>query len=228
MATDIIGAAVQGGTGIGEIVAGLLIQSETQEKIKEHRETRPIYEIPSSIQEQVDLLRQRAQTGLPGEDLIASQIQQGTAQGISASREAATSAADLLGATTQLYGSQTQALTDLQIQSARVRSQNELALAQGLGNKARFEEQAFIYNEALPFDIRMNELMGISQSAYDLTLGGINTLAASGANLSGSGATFDTQSSSLYGGNTTGTNQFDSSILNDQGNYNYDFTSSFG
>lgn len=186
MATDIIGSAVTGGTGIAEIISGMIIADETQGKIKEHRKTRPVYEVPGSIQEQVDILRQRAAQGLPGEELIAGQIQQGTAQGVAASRQASTSAADLLGATTQLYGSQTQALTDLGIASARQQSSNQLDLTQGLGNLGEFEDKAFTYNEAIPFDIRMNELMGISQSAYDLALTGMNTLAGSGEQLSSS------------------------------------------
>ena len=135
-----IGAIVEGGTGVGMTIAGVLAQSETQDKINAHRDTRVDYTIPGSIEEQLALLRQRSQQGLPGEDLIAGQIQQGTAQGISASREAATSAADLLGATTNLYSTQTQNLTDLQIASARQKSANELAYAQGLGTHAEYQD----------------------------------------------------------------------------------------
>jgi hypothetical protein len=190
-----IGAIVQGGTGIGEIVAGMLIQDKTSDKLKSNWEDRPVYEIPTSIQQQVELLRQRAQQGLPGEDLISSQIQQETAQGVSASREAATSAADLLGATTNLYGQQTQALTDLQIQSATQRAANELQYAQGLGTMAQYEDKAWNWNESLEWQTRRNELMGIQQSAYDMLVGGVNTLAQSGANMSGSGQSFNTSSS---------------------------------
>ena len=192
-----IGAIIQGGVGIGETVAGMLITQETQEKLKQQWEDRPIYEVPASIQEQVALLRARSQQGLPGEELISGQIQQGTAQGISASREAATSAADLLGATTNLYGAQTRSLTDLAIQSAQQRSANELAYAQGLGTMAQYQDKAWTWNESLAWQTRRNELMGIQQSAYDMLVGGINTMAQSGANFSGSGQSYQTPSSSL-------------------------------
>jgi len=181
-----IGAIVEGGTGVGMTIAGVLAQQETQDKINAHRDTRVDYTIPGSIEEQLALLRQRSQQGLPGEDLIAGQIQQGTAQGVAASREAATSAADLLGATTNLYSTQTQNLTDLQIASARAKSQNQLDLAQGLGTHAQYQDKAFTYNEAIPYQTRMNELMGIQQGNWDMITGGIATIADSGANYSSS------------------------------------------
>ena len=158
----------------------------SKDKINAHRDTRVDYTIPGSIEEQLALLRQRSQQGLPGEDLIAGQIQQGTVQGVSAAREASTSAADLLGATTNLYGQQTQNLTDLQIASARARSANQLDLAQGLGTHAQYQDKAFTYNEAIPWQTRMNELMGIQQGNWDMITGGIATIAGSGANYSSS------------------------------------------
>lgn len=182
-----IGAIIQGGTGISEIIAGLIGTSKSQEKVEAHRLTRKDYTVPTSIEEQIEILRRRAQQGLPGEDLISQQIQQGTAQGVAASRESATSAADLLGATTQLFGQQTQNLTDLQIASARQRSLNELDLTRGLGTLGEFQDKAFTYNEAIPWQTRMNELMGIQQSSFDMLTGGIETLAASGANYGSSG-----------------------------------------
>lgn len=176
-----IGAIVEGGTGIGQIVSGMLIQQETGDKIKDWQKNYPEYSIPGSIQSQVDLLRKRANQGFAEQDLMQGQIQQNTAQGISASRQASTSAADLLGATTSLYGSQTQAMTDLQIASARQRAANQLDYAQGLGVKAQYEDKAFTWNEGIPWQTEMNRLMGIQQSAYDSITGGIENLAASGA-----------------------------------------------
>jgi hypothetical protein len=186
---DIIGSAVTGGTGIGGIVAGMLISDETKDVIADWRKEYPEYQIPGSIEEQSELLRRRSlQTQLPGQSIMEQQIQGGTAQGIAASREAATSASDLLGATTQLYGQQTQAMTDLQLQAARQQAANELNYAQSLGQRAQYEEQQYMINELIPWQSRMNELMNIQQSAMDLTTSGISTLAGSGSQLS-SGST---------------------------------------
>ena len=182
-----LGAIIEGGTGLGMTIAGVLAQGETQDKINAHRKTRKDYTVPGSIEEQLALLRQRSQQGLPGEDVMAGQIRQGTAQGVAASREASTSAADLLGATTNLYGQQTQALSDLQIQSARQQASNQLDYAQGLGTHAQYQDKAFTYNEAIPYQTRLNELMGIQQGNWDMITGGIATIADSGANYGSSG-----------------------------------------
>jgi len=180
-----IGGIIDSGTSIAGLISGAIIQDETQAELKKLQEQRPEYYIPSSIKEQLRLLRTRSQQGLPGEELIAGQIQQGTAQGLSASREAATSAADLLGATTNLYSNQTQALTSLQIQSAQQRAQNELAYAQGLGTMAEYQDKAWNWNQALDWQTNMNRLQGISQSAYDLMMGGLGGVSSLGSTIQG-------------------------------------------
>ena len=185
-----VGGIIDSGTSISALVAGAMLQDDVQAEIKKAQAERPEYEIPASIQEQLNLLRARSGRGLPGEELMAGQIQGQTAQGISASREAATSAADLMGATTSLYGSQTKAMTDLQIASARQKAQNELAYAQGLGTMGEYQDKAWNWNEALDWQTTMNRLMGISQSAYDLQMGGLGGVSTAGSEVFG-GTTID-------------------------------------
>lgn len=180
-----LGGIIDSGTSIAGLISGAIIQDNTQAELKKLLEERPTYEIPTSIQEQLNLLRARAQTGLPGESIISGQIQQGTAQGVAASREAATSAADLLGATTNLYGQQTSALTNLSIESARQKAQNELAYAQGLGTMGEYQDKAWNWNKATDWQVEMNRLMGISQSAYDLMMGGLGGVSTAGQSMFG-------------------------------------------
>jgi hypothetical protein len=204
MSTIDIGAIIQGGVGIGEIVGGMLIQDETSEKIKEWRKEYPEMDIPQSIIAATDLYAREAQRSqVPGYDLYAQQIGQSTARGVGAAREASTSAADLLGATTSLYGQQSQSLTQLEIEGARQQAQNRQLYGQQLNRQGMWEQQQYLTNELIPWNVRMNELQGIQQSAYDMIVGGINTLSASGANFGGGGATYDTPSSSFSGTDTS-------------------------
>lgn len=199
-----IGAIIQGGTGIGEIVAGMLITDETKDKIDEWRKQYPEMDIPSAIVQATDLYKRESQRSqVPGYDLYRQQIEGSTAQGLSASREAATSAADLLGATTSLYGQQSQALTQLEIEGARQQAANRQMYAQSLQNLGQWQQQQYYMNEYYPWVSKMNELQGIQQSAYDMLVGGINTLSASGANFGGGGATYNTPSSAMT---TSGSN----------------------
>jgi len=179
--TDIISGAVQGGTGIAEIIAGVIGTNKSADAIKELRKEYPEMSIPDAIVQATDLYRQGAQqTRLPGQDLYEQQIQQGTAQGISASREAATSAADLLGATTSLYGQQSQSMTNLQIAAARQQAQNKQLYGQQLNTLGQWQQQEYYMNEYYPWVSEMNQMQGNLQSSYDMLTGGVSTLAGSG------------------------------------------------
>jgi len=184
--TGMAAGVAEGITGIMMAYGGAETIKKAQKGINEQWAAYPEYEIPSSIITSTDLMRRRAQQGLPGEDLIAANIQAQTAQGVSGAREVATSAADLMGATTSLYGNQTQAMRDLQIESARQKAINQQQYAQALNLKAQYEEQAFKYNEYIPWSIRMNELQAMKQSGMDLVTEGWGTQTASYETFAGS------------------------------------------
>jgi hypothetical protein len=200
-----IGAMVQGTTGLVEIGVGIFGGKETREKIDELRKKYPKMSIPEAITQATELYKQGAQSSrLPGHDLYEQQIGASTAQGIARSREVATSAADLLGATTSLYGQQSQALTNLEIEGARQQAQNRQLYGQQLNTLGQWQHQQYITNELIPWQTRMNELQGTSQGFYDMLTGGINTLAASGANMSGGGSAPQTASTDISGQDVSG------------------------
>lgn len=195
---DIISGAVAGGTGISEIVAGILGTEKAKDEIKKLRKAYPEMSIPEAIVQATDLYRQEAQrTQLPGYDLYRQQLEQGTAQGIAQSREAATSAADLLGATSSLYGQQSQALTQLEIEGARRQAQMQQLYGNQLNTLGQWQQQQYYMNEYYPWVERMNQAQGNLQSSYDMLTGGVTTLAGSGygmtADISGSGMNVNTQ-----------------------------------
>jgi hypothetical protein len=95
-------------------------------------------------------------------------------------------------------------MTQLQIEAARQQAQNRQLYGQQLNTLGSWQHQEYLTNELIPWNVRMNELQGIQQSAYDMVVGGINTLAASGANMSGGGSTYDTPSSSLTNTQSSG------------------------
>lgn len=199
---DIIGGAIAGGSGISEIVAGIIGTNKSQDAIRKLRKEYPNMDIPTAITMATELARQDAQrTRLPGQDLYESQIQQSTAQGISASREAATSAADVLGATTSLYGQQSQAMTNLQIEAARQQAANRQRYGQQLNTLGQWQQQQYYMNEYYPWQAEMAQAQGNLQSSYDMLTGGISTLAGSGygmtSNIDSSGMTQQTQQTAL-------------------------------
>lgn len=210
-----ISEIVAGGTGISEIIAGYMATEEASEKLKEHDKKYPKMDIPQAIVSATDLYRQESQRStLAGQSLYEQQIGAGTAQGIAQSREVATSAADLLGATTSLYGQQNQAMTQLQIEAARNQAQAKQMYGQQLNTLGSWQQQQYYMNEYYPWASRKNELQGIQQSGYDMLVGGINTLASSGASA-------NTQSSGFSGSEGT-SNMMNTSYTQglEQGNLN--------
>ena len=200
--TDIISSAVAGGTGISEIIAGVIGTNKSADAIKELRKRYPEMSIPEAIVQATDLARQDAQrTRLPGQDLYEQQIAQSTAQGIAQSREAATSAADSLGATTSLYGQQSNAMTNLQIEAARQQAQNKKLYGQQLNTLGQWQQQQYYMNEYYPWVSEMEQMQGNLQSSYDMLTGGVSTLAGSGY-----GMTSDIGSSNMGTTGSTGSN----------------------
>ena len=131
----------------------------------------PKMNIPQSIVEATDLYKQMAeQKTMPGYDLYRQQIEQNTAQGLSASRQAATSAADVLGATTSLYGQQSQALTNLNIENARQQAMRQQAYGQQLNTMGQLEQQQYYMNEYYPYAQQQNMLQNQLQNAYNMDM----------------------------------------------------------
>lgn len=190
-----IGSIIPGmGTAVGGILGGIVggvsgyisDDEDPSDEIKKLRLNPPNMDIPSSMMESISLYRMAADRNqVPGYDLYKQRILENTAQGIAASREAATSPSDLLGATTSLYGQQSQALTQLEIEGARQQAANRQMYAQSLQNLGQWQQQQFYMNEYYPYVSRMNELQAIQQSEYDRLVGGINTIASTIAGLGG-------------------------------------------
>lgn len=178
--TSMFAGVGEGLTGIFQSWMGAEESEDAAKEIKKWREKYPTYEVPQSIVSATDLYKQESQrTTLPGQSLYEQQIGTSTAAGISQSREVATSASDLLGATTSLYGQQNQAMTNLQIEAARQQAMNKQYYGQALSQRAQYEDKAFTWNEAIPWQQRMNELQNRMQSSMDLVTEGQSTLTAS-------------------------------------------------
>lgn len=220
MSTDNMGSMMSMFGGLAEGVQGIVMSyqgaegsEKTAKEIEEWRKKYPVYKIPESIVSATDIYRQAAQSPtLAGQNLYEQQIGESTAQGVSQAREVATSASDLLGATTSMYGQQNQALTNLQIEAARQQAMNRSAYGNMLGMRAQYEDKAFTWNEAIPWQTRMNELQNQMQSYMDLVTQGQSTLTASYETFGGgaSGMSYAPQNTNT---NTNATGGYDYSSM---------------
>jgi hypothetical protein len=199
--SDIIGAATTGGTGIAQAITGSIQYFGAQEELEKALANRPEYQIPEELRAMVDLYRRESQqTRLPGQDIYEQRIYGSTAAGVGAAREAATSAGDVLGATTQLYGQQSAALSDLEIAAAQRQEQQQARYAQSLETLAQYQDKAWNWNVAIPYQQDLQRYSSAVEQGYQTWLGGSNLIAESGAMISGSDFGGGTETSSSGGG----------------------------
>jgi len=193
---DVIGMGTVGVTGIVEALVGSDMYYDAQDDLDKLLRDRPEYEIPEEIRAMVDMYKRGAEsTRLPGQDIYEEQIYGSTAQGISASREAATSASDVLGATTSLYGQQTGALSELQIAAAKKQQEQEQKYAQSLETLGQYQDKAWNWNVATPYQFDLQRASNEMELGYEMWSEGKDLIVQSGEMAAGSGGSSDGGSS---------------------------------
>src|SRR6056297_1866120 len=191
---SMIGGIGEGVTGIVQAIVGSRQYKKNKEKLDELLANRPDYDIPEGYFSNVELAQQQAsRTRLPGQSLYEQQIGSRTASGIRQSREAATSSGDLLAATSNLYGQETDALTNLQIQAAQQQTQGEANLMSARNTLSAQQEKKFNWETAVPYQTRINQYAKSAQAGNQMMSQGFNTM-TSAAMAYGSGQ---------YGANAT-------------------------
>ncbi len=117
---------------------------------------RPVYTIPTAVNQQVDVYRGLAnQSTLPGQAIMEDQLNQAVSSGISGLREGAGSAQELIAGANNLAGGQMRSLNDLAIAAANMQRQAQGQYAQSLGTLGQYQERAFNINQMIPY---MNEV----------------------------------------------------------------------
>jgi len=163
----LIGGAIKGVTSLGKAWYG---NRQRKEGLKRQREaeamwsTRPQMEVPESVNEMVRLYREQAgMQRLPGQDIIEGNIRGATATGIEAAKDLSGGAGGL-GAVTQMIAGQQDRFSDLGINLAEMVERNKGRLAGALGQKGEFEQRAWDWNKAMPWQRRYGEAYGEGQA----------------------------------------------------------------
>lgn len=137
-----------GGT---QFVTGLLQRRAARRRRKEALEGFE-YEIPSAVEEQVQLARERAsRRGLPGEDITRSRLESDIARTVEQGESVADSTQDVLGLYGKAYGQRGDYLTRLLEMGAKEQASREMELDRSLRLLADAENQQFHYNRYVPF-----------------------------------------------------------------------------
>lgn len=179
-----IGKVLSGGLQTG---IGLSQRNKAERKRDRLLENQPQYGVPSSIEDlsslYEDYLAQAKKTeGFPGQQKMQQQLQQQTSSRLRDVTQTARTSPQAQGGVIDLLSKEMDALEQLEIQGARYAAERQLQATQmygqSLGQQARYEDQAWRYNEWMPWRTQLAE----QQARYR---GGQRTFEAGMGNLVG-------------------------------------------
>ena len=163
----LIGGAVKGLTSLGKTFYGNRQRKQGLARQKEAQSMwadRPDMEVPESVNEMIQKYREMAgMDRLPGQDIMEGNIQSQTATGIDAIKSMQSGAGGL-GAVTQMVAGQQDQFSNMGMNLAQMVQQNQGLLAQGLGRKGEWEQKAWEWNKAQPWQQRYGEAYGEGQA----------------------------------------------------------------
>ena len=156
----LIGGAIKGITSLGKAWYGNRQRKKGLARQKEAQAmwaNRPQMEVPESVNEMVNMFRQQAgRDRLAGQDVTEGNIQSQTVTGIDAIKEMAGGAGGL-GAVTQMIAGQQDKFSDLGVSVQEMVERNQGKLAGALGAKGQFEQRAWEWNKAQPWQTKYGE-----------------------------------------------------------------------
>ena len=149
------GAAIQGAVGIGQLVTGAVQRNRARKELENLED--PTMEMPSSINEMINLARQRQE--MPGLDTMKNELGATTGRGLTQVSRAARTPGELARATTDLYAEEMRGARQLDIAGAEYRAARERQLMGALQTKGGFEQEMFRVNELMPYQRRLQQYM---------------------------------------------------------------------
>jgi len=163
----LIGGAIKGVTSLGKAWYGNRQRKKGLERQREAQAMwahRPQMEVPESVNEMVNMYRQMAgRDRLAGQDITEGNIRSQTATGIDAIKSMQSGAGGL-GAVTQMVAGQQDKFSDLGVSVQEMVERSQGRMAGALGQKGEFEQRAWEWNKATPWQTRYADAYGEGQA----------------------------------------------------------------
>ena len=178
------GAVLAGkASGIGNLLAGILAGRQAKKLQKTPLEDWKKmmgfqeYEVPEAYEQYRDLLGLQRRQEMPGMTEQKQLIEEGTAATLSGAQnlDAGGAAAVLLGAGQDRL----RALRQLGIAASQYRDTAQQRYTQAVGQGAQYQQQAYEYNQWLPWQMKMNEQMGLRGQGQQMMASGFDQMMGS-------------------------------------------------
>lgn len=141
------------------------------------------YQIPGSATRSVNLMGRLAQgTGLPGQDIIESNIAGNTAEGVNAIRSSANSPSQVMRGMIQMYQNQQNQQQQLDVAAANDYQRRQGAYAQAVSSLAPYEVEKWKYKHLYPVQAGLNAAEAMSATGQQNMSQGLSSFINSSAN----------------------------------------------
>jgi len=153
---NLIGALVNGGIGLIKGITGAFQAGRGRRQLNKLLANRPTYNIPEYYQKALGTAEQMATQEMPGMSQYKDMYAQGTARAVSSLERGAISSNTFTGGVLEAQDKELQALQQLATMGAtyKINAQKNLQSAQN--QYGQLQDQAFEYNVAAPYDIKLN------------------------------------------------------------------------
>jgi hypothetical protein len=172
---------IMGGVGsalsIVDIIRGERMRKRAEENLKNLK--RPMMEVPQAQRQQMELYRQMATQGMPGQQAAQNMMDLQAQRAYGNASRAATSSQDLLGVATNLGEQQQINQLDLAGRAADYQTNAMNQYASGLGNLAQTQQNMFNVNQMQPYQLKYETYANNIQQGRELVGSGMQGIGSS-------------------------------------------------
>lgn len=183
----IIGGGIQALGGQAQMLSGLFGKKKRQRRLEKLIASRPKYQIPKEIQQDMEMRRNRVNSQLDEQQALRDNLFTQQQNQMSMAQNSGGSIEDMLAVGASSDASMSNALINAQAQGASQRAQRLNEFSQAGMNLAQAKDQAFKINELDPANMRIKGTLANDAMSREMTFGGVNQMGAGLANMGSAG-----------------------------------------
>jgi hypothetical protein len=182
-AFGLIGGGLQAVGGLAQLASGIFGRKGRQRRLENLIASRPKYQIPKEIQQDMEMRRNRVNSQLDEQQALRDNLFTQQQNQIAMAQQSGGSIEDMLAVGASQDASMSNALINAQAQGASQRAQRLDDFSQAGMNLAQAKDQAFKINELDPANMRIKGTLANDAMSREMTFGGLNQAGGGLANI---------------------------------------------
>lgn len=179
----VIGGGIQALGGLAQAASGIFGKKRRQRRLENLIASRPKYQIPKEIQQDMEMRRNRVNAQLDEQQALRDNLFTQQQNQMAMAQQSGGSIEDMLAVGASSDASMNNALINAQAQGASQRAQRLNEFSQAGMNLAQAKDQAFKINELDPANMRIKGTLANDAMSREMAFGGVNQMGAGLANM---------------------------------------------